>query len=133
MKFLKIRLLFYVVAAILLCYFMEYVELIIAMTLMVMVMDWAGTSWYFLNRRAEAGDEKSRLKLEKVKKVIDNVWLNLFSHVLVWGFFALITHCSGKVFIGVTVFCLLGAGLTVCGHIRRKRDADSMKGKGILE
>ena len=55
---------------------MEYVELIIAMTLMVMVMDWAGTSWYFLNRRAEAGDEKSRLKLEKVKKVIDNIWFD---------------------------------------------------------
>lgn len=133
MKFLKIRLLFYVVAAILLCYFMEYVELIIAMTLMVMVMDWAGTSWYFLNRRVEAGDEKSRLKLEKVKKVIDNIWFDFSVYLLLWGFFALITHCSGKVFIGVTVFCLLGAGLTVCGHIRRKRDAESMKGKGIPE
>lgn len=120
MKFLKIRLLFYVVAAILLCYFMEYVELIIAMTLMLMVMDWAGTSWYFLNRRAEAGDEKSRLRLGKVRKVIDNVWLNLFSYVLFWGIIALITHCSGKVFAGITAFCVLGVALTVYNHVKEK-------------
>lgn len=135
MKFLKIRLLVYVAVAIALCCLMEGAGLIIAMTLMVMVMlmDWAGTSWYTLTRKAEAGDEKSRLKLEKVKKVIDNIWFDFSVYLLLWGFFALITHCSGKVFIGVTVFCLLGAGLTVCGHIRRKRDAESMKGKGIPE
>ena len=121
MKFLKIRLLVYVVAAIALCCLMEGAGLIIAMTLMVMVMDWAGTSWYFLNRRAEAGDEKSRLKLEKVKKVVDNLWLNLSVFFLLWGIFALITHCSGKAFIGVTAFCVLGAALTVYNHVNKKK------------
>lgn len=120
MKFLKIRLLVYVAVAIALCCFMECVELIIAMTLMVMVMDWVVTSWYFLTRKAEAGDEKNRLKLEKVNKIIDNVWLNLFVYVLLWGIFALMTHCSGKAFIGVTVFCVLGAGLTVYNRVKKK-------------
>lgn len=120
MKFLKIRLLVYVAVAIALCCLMEYAGLIISMTLMVMLMDWAGTSWYFLNHRAEAGDEKSRLRLGKVRKVIDNVWLNLFSYVLFWGIIALITHCSGKVFAGITAFCVLGVALTVYNHVKEK-------------
>ncbi|WP_418832123.1 hypothetical protein [Phocaeicola sp.] len=124
MKYLKIRFLVYVAVAIALCCLMEGAGLIIAMTLMVMVMlmDWAGTSWYTLTRKAEAGDEKSRLKLEKVKKVVDNLWLNLSVFFLLWGIFALITHCSGKAFIGVTAFCVLGAALTVYNHVNKKKN-----------